>query len=51
MQLYLYKNNLDFPQLKVGLRKLGMSDNEIKKIMGANWLRYFDNSFNPQNQN
>ena len=46
-----YKNNLDFPQLKVGLRKLGMSDNEIKKIMGANWLRYFDNSFNPQNQN
>ena len=40
-----YKNNSDFPNLAAGLRELGMMNDEIAKVMGGNWLRYFEHSF------
>ena len=40
-----YKNNLDFPNLASGLMNLGMNDKEIEKILGGNWLKFFDKNF------
>ena len=40
-----YKNNLDFPNLGSGLRSLGMYDNEIDRVLGGNWLKFFDKNF------
>ncbi|MDG2474543.1 MAG: membrane dipeptidase [Paracoccaceae bacterium] len=40
-----YKDNTDFPNLQVGLKKLGMNNDDISKVMGGNWLRFFENSF------
>ena len=44
-----YKNNLDFPNLASGLREYGMNNDEITKVMGGNWLRFFENSFSHKN--
>ena len=44
-----YKNNLDFPNLASGLREYGMNNEEITKVLGGNWLRYFENSFSHKN--
>ena len=40
-----YSGNLDFPNIGIGLKSNGMSQIEIDKIMGGNWLRFFDSSF------
>ena len=40
-----YKNNSDFPNLTSGLTSLGMYDEEIDKVLGGNWLKFFDKSF------
>jgi microsomal dipeptidase-like Zn-dependent dipeptidase len=40
-----FQSNLDFPNIAAGLAKAGFNDGEVKKIMGENWLRFFDDSF------
>jgi len=40
-----YKDNRDFSNIANGLNKVGMSKTEITKVMGNNWLKFFDNSF------
>ena len=40
-----YKNNLDFPNLASGLVSLGMREDELEKILGGNWLKFFDKNF------
>jgi microsomal dipeptidase-like Zn-dependent dipeptidase len=40
-----YKNNLDFPNLASGLASLGMREDEVEKILGGNWLKFFDKKF------
>ena len=40
-----YKGNLDFPNLAIGLKAMGMNINEIDKVMGRNWLKFFDTNF------
>jgi membrane dipeptidase len=44
-----YKNNLDFPNLFGGLKVLGMTDDEIKKVLGGNWLKFFNENFSSVN--
>ena len=38
----------DFPNIKQGLHKVGFNTNEIEKIMGLNWLRFYDENFGPK---
>ena len=40
-----YKSNLDFPGLADGLKAKGMNNDEIAKIMGGNWLKFYDRNF------
>ena len=40
-----YKNNLDFPNLASGLASLGMREDEVEKILGGNWLKFFNKNF------
>ncbi len=39
--------NRDFPKLAAGLRAAGFDDAEVGKIMGENWLDFFERSFGP----
>ena len=43
-----FRDNRDFPNLAVGLRKVGFSDNETNALMGENWLGFFDANFGPK---
>ena len=40
-----FKNNLDHANLAGGLGRAGFSKTEIAKIMGGNWLAFFDANF------
>jgi len=40
-----YKDNRDFSNIANGLNKLGMAETEISKVMGNNWLNFYDNNF------
>ena len=42
-----FRNNLSFPGIAVGLRAVGFSDQDVRGIMGENWLRFFDHAFRP----
>ena len=42
-----YVDNRDFPNIAKGLSELGMSSEEVDKIMGDNWLRFYYDSFGP----
>lgn len=42
-----FGNNRDFGNIAAGLRKVGMTDDEVAAIMGGNWLRFFAESFGP----
>ncbi len=42
-----FGSNRDFPGLADGLRAVGFADDEVAKIMGGNWLNFFDRSFGP----
>ena len=44
-----FRSNRDFPTIAVGLKAAGMTETEIEKIMGLNWLRFFEASFSSQN--
>ena len=42
-----FQSPVDFPHLAEGLRVKGFSQEEIAKIMGENWLRFFKEGFEP----
>ena len=44
-----FRDNRDFGNLETGLRAIGFSDDEVGKIMGGNWLAFFDANFGPAN--
>ena len=40
-----FKDNRDFNNISKGLKKVGLSSENIKDIMGRNWLTFFKKSF------
>jgi len=40
-----YQDSRDFSNIDNGLNLIGMSQEERSKIMGNNWLRFYDDSF------
>ena len=43
-----FNDNRDFGNVEQGLRDVGLSDEDTGKIMGDNWLRFFDENFGPE---
>jgi microsomal dipeptidase-like Zn-dependent dipeptidase len=42
-----WQDNRHFGSISDGLAKLGMSSEDTAKVMGGNWLRFFDEGFGP----
>ena len=42
-----FRNNRDFGNIAGGLAAVGFSGDEVGRIMGLNWLDFFDRSFGP----
>lgn len=42
-----FRDNTGFANLETGLRGAGFSAEDVAKILGGNWLRYFEASFGP----
>ena len=42
-----FKTPADFPNLTQGLLAAGLSRDQVAGVMGANWLRFFDEAFRP----
>jgi len=42
-----FSSSLDFSNIAKGLTDIGMSPDEVEKIMGGNWLAFFKKSFGP----
>lgn len=40
-----FRDNRDFDDIAAGLRRCGFDEAEVAAIMGENWLRFFDQSF------
>jgi microsomal dipeptidase-like Zn-dependent dipeptidase len=45
-----FRDNRDFPGIAEGLRAVGFAPDEVDRIMGGNWLDFFDRSFGPAEQ-
>src|SRR5690625_4006507 len=45
-----FKTPADFPNIINGLQAKGMKIEDIKKVMGGNWLRFFTESFKPEKE-
>jgi microsomal dipeptidase-like Zn-dependent dipeptidase len=45
-----FRSNRDFPGLATGLAEAGFDPAEVAAIMGENWLRFFDDAFEPATQ-
>jgi len=43
-----FKDNRDFDNIAEGLRKKGLGDSDVGRVMGGNWLRFYDESFGPR---
>jgi len=42
-----FRDNRDFNNIATGLRQVGFSELEVNRIMGGNWLDFFQRSFGP----
>jgi microsomal dipeptidase-like Zn-dependent dipeptidase len=42
-----FRDNRDFDKIEQGLRDAGLSDTDVAKVMGENWLRFYDENFEP----
>jgi microsomal dipeptidase-like Zn-dependent dipeptidase len=42
-----FRGNLDFANIAEGLAAAGFAPGEVERIMGLNWLDYFERSFGP----
>ena len=40
-----FKGAEDFMNIAKGLRNVGFNDVDVNKVMGGNWLNFFDSSF------
>ena len=40
-----FSSSLDFRNIAKGLTDVGFAKNDVEKVMGQNWLRFFDNGF------
>ena len=45
-----FRDNRDFKSLRAALRTAGFAANDADRIMGLNWLEFFDRSFGPMIQ-
>lgn len=45
-----FKTPADFPSIITGLKKKGMKIDDIQKVMGGNWLRFFTESFKSEKE-
>ncbi|MCG8692632.1 MAG: dipeptidase [Minwuiales bacterium] len=43
-----FNSNLDFHGIAEGLKQRGFSDDAVDRIMGLNWLDFFERSFGPR---
>lgn len=43
-----FRDSRDFGNVAVGLAAVGFQPEEVRKIMGANWLDFYERSFGPQ---
>lgn len=43
-----FANSTHYGNLAAGLAEAGFSGDEVAKIMGGNWLRFFEDSFGPE---
>ena len=43
-----FYDNRDFDTIEQGLRDVGMTEEDVSKVMGENWLRFYDDNFGPQ---
>jgi membrane dipeptidase len=43
-----FRDNRDFGNIEQGLLDRGMYREEVDKVMGLNWLKFFDENFGPQ---
>jgi membrane dipeptidase len=42
-----FKGAEDIMNIADGLQKVGFKEEEVNKVMGGNWLNFFDRSFGP----
>ena len=42
-----FRDSRDFGKLAAGLRNVGFAEPEVARIMGLNWLDFFERSFFP----
>jgi len=42
-----FEDSRDFGNIEQGLRAVGFDETDTAKIMGNNWLRFFDENFGP----
>ena len=42
-----FRSNGDFGNIRAGLGAVGFTDHEVDALMGGNWLRFYDDSFDP----
>jgi membrane dipeptidase len=43
-----FHDNRDFDTIEQGLRDVGMTEEDAGKVMGENWLHFYDENFGPQ---
>ena len=43
-----FASSADFGNISRGLAKAGFGDDEVEKIMGRNWLTFFEKAFTPE---
>jgi len=43
-----FYDNRDFDTIEQGLRDVGMTEEDAGKVMGENWLHFYDENFGPQ---
>ncbi|MGI9405875.1 MAG: membrane dipeptidase [Hyphomicrobiaceae bacterium] len=43
-----FRDNRDFGNIRQGLTDVGFNDADVNKIMGENWLNFFETSFGPR---
>ena len=41
-----FEKTSDFPNILNGLKKIGFNNEESQKIMGLNWLNFYEENFN-----
>jgi microsomal dipeptidase-like Zn-dependent dipeptidase len=40
-----FRHSADFPNIRRGLSDAGFAEDDLRKVMGENWLRFFESSF------